>query len=230
MVPGKDLLNIPRFAGMEAATLGWLADRIHRIQVSKSAFVFVEGDSCDALYMVESGSVKIFKSLENGRELTMDIFYHGDAVGEVALIDGGAFPASAMALEDASLLKLPKDEYFQLLSRSDASASIVRDLSLRMRALNRRVRELGSGEVEQRLALVVLTIAQRVHPNATELLVCDLTRQELSSLVGARMETVIRIISRWYKNGTAVKSTSGLHVYKKAIAQILEVKNKDTDI
>jgi len=230
MVLSKELNQIPRFSGLKPTTLKWLTERIHRIKVAKSNFVFSEGDSCDALFIVESGSIKIFKSLESGRELTIDIFYHGDALGEVALIDEGEYPASATALEDSTILKLPKEDYIKLLTFSDATSSVIRDLSLRMRALNRRVRELGSGEVEQRLALVVLTIAQRSNPKNTETLVCDLTRQELSSLVGARMETVIRIISKWHKSGIAIKSPSGLHVNKTAIAKLLESKTKDLDL
>ena len=231
MVLGKELVQIPRFSGLKAPTLKWLSERIHRIKVSKSNFIFSEGDACDALYIIETGSIKIFKSLESGRELTIDIFYHGDALGEVALIDEGNYPASAIALEDSNVLKLPKDDYEKLLCFSDATTSVIRDLSLRMRALNRRVRELGSGEVEQRLALVVLTISQRSHPKKnSDHLVCELTRQELSSLVGARMETVIRIISKWHKSGIAIKSSSGLHVTKSGIAKLIEQKNKDLDL
>jgi CRP/FNR family transcriptional regulator len=231
MILAQELIQIPRFSGLKTTTLKWLSERVHRVKIPKSNFVFSEDDSCDALYIIESGSIKVFKSLESGRELTIDIFYHGDALGEVALIDEGIYPASAVALEDSSILKLPKDDYLKLLSFSDATSSVIRDLSLRMRALNRRVRELGSGEVEQRLALVVLTISQRSQPQKnSDLLICDLTRQELSSLVGARMETVIRIISKWHKSGIAVKSPNGLQVKKSGIAKLLEDKNKDLDL
>ncbi len=230
MVKEAELLKISRFAGMRANTRSWLSERVHRIEIRKANFVFVEGDLCEALFIVESGSIRVFKSLDSGREITMDIFYHGDAIGEVALIDEGIFPASAVAIEDSVLLKLPKLDYQVLLAeRPDASAAIIRDLSLRLRTLNRRMKELGGGEVEQRLALVVLTIAERAHPDEKDVLVCSLSRQELSSLVGARMETVIRTISRWYKVGVAIKSPVGLHVKKHALAKLLQEKYKESE-
>jgi|GEM_PF-1218383 len=229
MLLEKDLLNIPRFSGMATATRAWLVERTTRRIVNKGEFVFMEGEECNALFIVERGAIRIFKSLDSGRELTMDIFYQGEAIGEVALIDETPFPASAVALEDSKVLKLGRHDYEELLRRfPDASTSIIRDLSLRIRALNRRVLELGSGEVEQRLALVALTIAERSHPDEKDILICDLSRQELASLVGARMETVIRTISRWYKEGVAVKSPMGLHIHKKRLAELLKEKFTDS--
>lgn len=230
MIKEKELQKIARFAGMKVETRLWLSERMHRIEVRKANFVFVEGDLCDALYIVEDGSIKVFKSLDSGREITMDLFYHGDAIGEVALIDEGIFPASAVALEDSVLLKLPKADYETLLAeRPDASTSIIRDLSVRLRTLNRRVKELGSGEVEQRLALVVLTVAERAHPDEKDVLICDLSRLELASLVGTRAETIIRTISRWYKEGVAIKSPIGLHVRKRALAKLLQEKYSESE-
>ena len=231
MVKEKDLQRISRFAGMTTETRIWLSERIHRIKLRKSNFVFVEGDFCDALYIVDSGSIKVFKSLESGREITMDIFRQGDAIGEVALIDEGRFPASAISLEDSVLLKLPKADYQTLLpERPDAVASIIKDFSIRLRALSRRVKELGSGEVEQRLALVVLTIAKRTHPSEKDVLICDLSRLELASLVGTRAETIIRTISRWYKEGVAIKSSIGLHVRKQVLVRLLHEKHRESEV
>jgi CRP/FNR family transcriptional regulator len=228
MLLEKDIVNIPRFSGMAPSTRKWLFERLIRRVIAKGEFVFMEGEECDALFIVEQGAIRIFKSLESGRELTMDIFYQGEAVGEVALIDETPFPASAVALEDSKILKLRRQDYQELLRRfPDAATSIIRDLSLRIRALNRRVQELGSGEVEQRLALVALTIAERSHPDEKDILICDLSRQELASLVGARIETVIRTISRWYKEGVAIKSPMGLHIRKRRLAELL--KDKFTD-
>lgn len=231
MIKDEELLNFPLFAGMTVATRRWVSERIHRVQVHKGAYVFMEGDACDALYIIEKGSVRVFKSLDSGRELTLDVFYAADAIGEVALLDDTTFPATALAIEDSTILKLPKVDYQTLLTqRPDAPASIIRDLLMRIRSLNRRVQELGSGEVEQRLALVVLSIAERSNAVEKDLLVCELSRQEMASMIGARMETVIRTISRWYKLGVAVKSQTGLHIRKQALSDLIREKFKEADL
>lgn len=212
MVPLKLVQSVPRFAGISPVVQAWLAERVSEVKVAKGSFLFLEGESCSHFHLIEEGTVKVFKTLESGRELILDVFGAGEAVGEVALIDGAAFPASASALEDVRLLKLPRADYFNFISRfPEAPLAMIRDLSLRMRSLSRRVQELGGGGVDRRLAQILLTFGKRVgetRPGGLWI-PSQLSRQELAAMVGARIETVIRTLSRWHKSGLVLKEDEG---------------------
>ena len=222
MMESVDIKNVPRFAGMPVPAQEWLCGRVNRHTFKKGQLVFAEGDVCDSFYLVETGMVRVFKVDGTGREFTLDIFYQGDPVAEVVLMDDTHFPASAIAVETTTILTLSRVDFFELFNLfPETINATIKTLSLRIRSLSRRVQELGGGEVEQRLALVALSIAKKTHPNE-ENAVCDLSRQELASLVGARVETVIRIISKWAKAGISNKTSSGLSLNKKKLSEILK--------
>ncbi len=215
MVPLKLVQSIPRFAGISEPAQIWLAEHLSDSKYSKGTFLFIQSDPCTHLHLVTEGAVKIFKTLESGRELILDVFGAGEAVGEVALIDGTAFPASALAIEDTLVLKLARGDYFAFLARfPDAPLAMIRDLSLRMRSLRRRLQELGGGRVDRQLAQILLSFGKRSGvPRGEGIWIpAQLSRQELADMVGARIETIIRTLTRWHKMGLVLKEEEGFYI------------------
>ncbi len=206
--------RIPRFSGVSRESQQWLAGHLSRRFYEKGQILFVEGDDSEWLYLVERGAVKVFRSLESGRELILGLFRGGDAVGEVAVIDGTAYPASASAQENSSLFVLRREQYLHFLKTVDGAAiALLRDLMLRMRTMQRRMEDLGGGGVEYRLGRVLQTFCTRaVDADGRLHAPVPLTRQDLADMVGARVETVIRIMSRWQKEGIIGTDKDGLWV------------------
>ncbi len=73
--------------------------------------VVLEGTPCPGLFVVHSGTVKIFKTSPAGREQVLTIEQPGRAVAELAVLDDGPYPASAAANENAVLLMIPKNDF-----------------------------------------------------------------------------------------------------------------------
>jgi len=219
----RKIRRIPRFSGVSAEATAWLAERLSVRSYAKGAMLFVEGEDSTHLWLVESGAVKVFRSLESGRELILGIFRFGDAIGEVAVIDGTGYPASASAHEDATLWVLPRQAYFTYLERFEGAAiALIRDLTLRMRVMQRRMEDLGGGGVEYRIARVLTALCAKSPDQSSPVyLPIPLTRQDLADMVGARIETVIRIVSRWQKEGLIGQDERGLCVRdRRALAQL----------
>ena len=84
----------------------------------KDGVLFEEGDPGDAAYIVESGSVGIFKSVDEGT-LHLATLKGGELFGEMAIIDGSARMASAMALEDSVVVRIPSDVLEAKLGQHD---------------------------------------------------------------------------------------------------------------
>lgn len=204
MIEPAALDFVPRFGGLGEEARIWVAGRLIRRRWARGTLICHEGDPSDALFIVEEGAVKIVKVLDSGRELILGIFHRGEAFGEVALIDGEGIPANVVAHEDAVCLVLSRADYFELMRRfPEAPLATIRDLTLRMRTLRRRMEDLGGGGVEFRVARVLLTLASRCgEPNGRGTrITLPMTRQELADMVGARVETVIRILSKWGRTG-----------------------------
>lgn len=214
MIDLATVRKMGRFTGLSPAAHEWLAQKISRKFYEKGKMLFLEVEDADRLLLIERGVVKVFRSLESGRELIIGLFRHGDPVGEVALIDGQGYPASAMAHEDATILSMTRADYLHYLTDIDGAAiALLRDLMMRMRTMQRRMSDLGGGSVEYRVARVLQSFcagpgraAERVYIPVT------LTRQDVADMVGARVETVIRIMSRWQKDGLIGSDSKGMWV------------------
>lgn len=124
--------------------------------------VFDEGSPGDGLYVLESGLVEIAARSVPGRQHRLAVMEPGDYFGEMAVFDGGARSASAIALEKSVLQFVPTPLLQELLEHSPMlAAALVRDSSLRMRDFNHRfLQELLKAE---RLSLVERLARTIVH-------------------------------------------------------------------
>ena len=84
----------------------------------KATTIFSEGDPSDFLYTVEIGRVKVAKMLPGGKEVILEILGAGDPLGAVAAYESRPYPASAVALEDCTLLLVKRAAFFALLETS----------------------------------------------------------------------------------------------------------------
>jgi signal transduction histidine kinase len=124
--------------------------------------IFEEGGAGDGLYVLESGAVEIAARSVPGRQHRLAVMDPGEYFGEMAVFDGGARSASAIALEESVLQFVPTLLLQELLEQSPLlAAALVRDSSLRMRDFNRRfLQELLKAE---RLSLVERLARTIVH-------------------------------------------------------------------
>jgi CRP-like cAMP-binding protein len=171
----------------------------HLREYARGDRIFSEGDSSDFFVSIVTGRVKVFKATPAGKEIILEIFGPGDPLGAVAVYQGGAFPASATALEPTTCLILARRDFFQLL---EANPSMVRGvltgLTTRLVELTRRITELTGGRVEARFARLFLKLADQMgRPDRGGVFIpMPLSRQELADLTGTTIETCIRIMSR----------------------------------
>lgn len=185
-------------------------DRLHLAEVSRVVTyergerLFAESDPSDFFITIARGRVKVVKSTPAGKDVILEVFGPGDPLGAVAFYEGRPFPASAIALEPTTCVVVPRREFFGLLERHP---SLVRGLllgfSVRLMELTNRIVELTGGKVEPRFARLFLKLAHESGTASAEgvLVPVALSRQDLADLVGTTIETSIRIMSRWGKEG-----------------------------
>jgi CRP-like cAMP-binding protein len=180
--------------------------------------VFSEGDSPDHFCTILSGRVKVFKMTPSGKDIILEIFGAGDPLGAVAAYDGHPFPASAVAIEDSEVLLVPRRAFFALLERHPTLVrGLLSGLTHRLAELAFRLAELSGGRVEPRFARLFLKLAQdQGRPERGGVFIpVALSRQELADMTGTTIETSIRIMSRWGKEGLVRTERDGFVVLDK---------------
>jgi CRP/FNR family transcriptional regulator len=202
--PTDDLLRkISLFKRVSPADRARIAEVAHIKRYGPGEVIFREGDPADTFLTVIEGRVKVYKATPAGKEIILEIFSAGDPLGAVAVYENANLPASALTLEPTECLAISQRDFFNLLEQHPALVrGLLSGLTLRLAELTRRLADM-TGRVEARFARLFLKLADQIgKPERGGIFVAmPLTRQELADLTGTTIETAIRIMSRWQRDG-----------------------------
>ena len=150
---GRTLAKVPIFSGLTEPELSFLAQRAVPRHYTPGEIVFAEGEPCAGLYVVERGHIRIFKTSPSGREQVLTIDGPGSSVAEVPVFDGGNYPASGAAADEATLLFVSKQDFQALcLAHPQVALKVLRIVGSRLRRLVGIIEELSFTTVRHRLA------------------------------------------------------------------------------
>lgn len=175
------------FASLPPNILTAIRARVITRHYKKGALIYFEGEPSQGLYLVESGTVRIFKSSADGREQDLHHIPAGRSFGDAPALDGAPTIANADAMEPAVVHLLPRDALRGLMMRyPEIGLSISHVLAERVRELSALVGELSLRHVVSRLATVLLRLAE---PGSVAVLP---TRHELAAQIGTVREVAAR--------------------------------------
>lgn len=198
------LRDIPIFSELDDRALDRLADRCVIREVPAGTVLFTAGERCRGLYIVQSGRVRIYRLSPEGREQVLHIEGPGRPVAELPLFDGGAYPASAVTIEDTILAYLPRQDFEHLYRTSpDAAHAVILGLGKRLRHLVQLTQTLAFRDVAARLAMLLAGYAERLGTTTARgvELQLDRTQEELALEIGAARESVSRALKQLQRRG-----------------------------
>ena len=132
------LRSVVLFKDIPADEIFHVAQITEEKRIAAAEALYNEGDPGDSLYIVVDGSVRVHIGSQE-----LAVFKKGDALGEMALFDSLPRSATATALQDTTLLRISREQFFDVMTtRMEIMQSIVRTLSLRVRVANEQVAEL----------------------------------------------------------------------------------------
>lgn len=196
----QTLAKVPIFSGLTESELSFLQQRAVPRRYAAGELIFGEGKPCSG-YVVESGHVRIFKSSGQGREQVLSIDCPGSSMAELLVFDGGNYPASASAIEDARLLFISEQDFQALcLAHPQVALKVLLVVGARLVGI---IEELSFTTVRHRLASFLLQLAQKEGQRTSEGLEVTLpsSNQELASQTGTVRELVSRNLSRFQAEG-----------------------------
>lgn len=197
---------LPMFRGLAAEDQQRIAELASLRDFSKGDVLFNEGDAAETLMLILEGRVKIVRHGSVG-DTILEIFSAGEPVAALAVYAGIPYPSSGVAMDRVALLCLPKREYFDLLERHPSfTRGIIRELTRLNLSLTRKLAEMRGQRVETRIAQLFLTLADRMGRETGDGLEVPLalSRQEIAEMVGTTVESSIRVMSRWGREGLLI--------------------------
>lgn len=181
-----------------------MLQRVAAKTYSAGEIVFSEGEPCAGLFVVESGSVRIFKSSPGGREQVLSIEGPGGSIAELPVFDGGNYPASVIAIEDTVLLFVSRQDFQALcLTHPQVSLKVLKVVGGRLRRLVGIIEELSFTTVRHRLSAYLLRMAKKEGRKVAQGVEITLptNNQELAAQIGTVRELVSRNLSRLQAEG-----------------------------
>ena len=198
------LRKTPLFAGLTEQEMQALAMRVSKKRFQRGELLFSEGDSCTGLFLVASGTIRIFKLSPAGREQVLAVEEPGSSFAELPVFDGGNYPASASALEDSEVLFISRKD-FQNFCREhpEVALKVIAVVGSRLRRLVGIIEDLSFTTVRHRLIALILRLIQASGTASKEGVRVELTKthQDLAAELGTVRELVSRNLSRLQAEG-----------------------------
>src|SRR5256885_11390685 len=112
--------TVPLFSGLDRSELEIFAELTRERSYPRGSVILFENDPGDSLFVVRSGRVKVVLIGEDGREVILGVLGVGQHFGELALIDEQPRSAHVIAMEDANLIVLRREDFRRRVESSPA--------------------------------------------------------------------------------------------------------------
>ena len=208
----------PFFSILDSAQCSELVTNFQAYHFDLGETIFMENSPCAGFHFIQQGSVKLYKSSPHGREIVMRILTTGAVFNEVAVLDGGVNPVSALAQEASHVWILEREIFLMCLEmQPDLTQKILQDLCLNLRSVTTLVGELSFYQIICRLArfLVKLPPEQLSGTGSHRF-----TQEKIATYLGTVREVVARSLRELERSGAIKVSRTGIQVID---AEILNV-------
>ena len=191
--------TVPLFSGLNRPELDAFAELTRERSYPRGSVILFENDPGDSLFVVRSGRVKVVLIGEDGREVILGVLGVGQHFGELSLIDEQPRSAHVIAMEDASLIVLRREDFRKRVESSPTVAwSLLTELSQRLRRADDKIGGLVLLDVPGRIARLLLDLSEESGGPQIEK---SLTHQTIAQMIGASRETVSRAMKEFQDAG-----------------------------
>ena len=168
----------------------------------KGQVIFYEGNQSLGLYCINSGRVKLYKSLSNGSQQILRIASPGDLLGYRSFFASENYHASAEVLEDSNICFIDPKVFFSILSKNpELALTLIKKLAQELRVAENLAVSITHKPARKRMAELLLLLKETYGKKVKEgiEISLQLTRQEMAEMIGSTQETSIRLLSDFKK-------------------------------
>ena len=187
----------PIFRDLEPEALEQLCRYARHMSLKRGATICSKGDPGNSLFAVISGTVKISVSSPDGRNAILNLINAGETFGEIAVLDGQARSADAIANTNCEIFVIDRREFLPFVrSQPELAMKFIELLCERLRWTSDQVEQVILQDLPGRLAsaLLGLTEKRKLEPGSRTIAI---TQQEISEMVGMTRESINKQLRVW---------------------------------
>lgn len=172
-----------------------LKDQYDIINYSKKQAVYHESKRPKYVFYLVNGKVKIVRNNEDGKEYIQELFTTGDFIGHLPVIEDKNYDNTAIVLEDAEILQLPKDDFLEMMYADPAvTQKFIGLMTRNIREKEDRLLTLAYSSLRKRVAKALVDIEAKYNKASASGNI-DISRDDIAHYVGTATESLIRTLS-----------------------------------
>lgn len=178
-----------------AGFMNQLADQYNIEVYTRKQILYQEGKRPRFLYYVLKGKIKNFLIHEDGKEYITDVWSEGDFIGYAALLDNKNYDDTAIVLEDAEILQIPKDDFLGMIyGDMQVAAKFIHIITQNVKEKETRLLHLAYSSLRKRIASALIALHTRYSTGKPDSII-DISRDDIAHYVGTATESLIRTLS-----------------------------------
>ncbi|MCX8076813.1 MAG: Crp/Fnr family transcriptional regulator [Aquificaceae bacterium] len=207
-----------------------LKDALEYMQIKefkRNDYLFFEEEAEPGVYLLVEGLMKLLKETHDARIVIVRLVYPGDVFGWIEW--GKRTPRNtytAKAMLDSKTLYISNRDFINLAIKHPAIAvKMTCEATSTLLHSYETLKSIAGGKVEERIAKVLLEIADRIGKKYADVIVIEapLTRLDIAEMTGTTVETTIRVMSKWKKQGIINAERGYIEIIKRRELERLAV-------
>jgi CheY-like chemotaxis protein/CRP-like cAMP-binding protein len=179
----------------DAGLANKLAEQYSIETYGKKQTIYQEGKRPRFLYYLVKGKVKGFKTHEDGKDYITDIFSEGDFLGYSSLIEDRNYDDTAIILEDAEIMQIPKEDFLQMIYGDiNIAAKFIHIITQNVKEKEERLLNLAYSSLRKRVAKALVDLHGKYNAGNSNNII-DVSREDIAHYVGTATESLIRTLS-----------------------------------
>ncbi len=174
----------------------------------KNSMIILEEEYGDLVFVVKTGTIKITRVNDEGKEVILALLGPGEMFGELAILDGEARSANALAQENCELLAINKEDFLDILKNNfSVSYNVMYELAKRLRKSDQQIEALSLSDAEHRIGVSLLNLAEDMGViRKGKVTIQNLPfQQDIANMAGTSRETVSRVLKILEKKSMITK-------------------------
>jgi CRP-like cAMP-binding protein len=221
----------PILDGVESNDSGALLARTRALRASAGDILLSEQDEAEAVYLLQSGSVRLVCHRPDGCEFVLGVLRAPAVLGATECLNGGRQMASAVALEACRFLSVPRAAVLAGMARSPRlTLNILQDVAAQLRLAHRRQRMLALDTTQERLAAVLASLMDELGVPVRDgiRIRVRLSQDDLAAMIGATRRSVARAIQPWLEAGVITKQSGRFVVRDAAVVSAVAARGSES--
>ena len=209
------LKSVNIFSDLSENELNGIQELCKTRKYPKNSMIILEEEMGDVVFIVMSGTVKITRVNDEGKEVILAMLGSGEVFGEMAILDGESRSANALSQENCEVVTINREDFLDLLKTNNkVSLNLMTEFAVRLRKSDQQIEALSLDDAEHRIGVSILNLAEEMGVIRQGVVTIENLpyQQDIANMAGTSRETVSRVMKIFEERGLITKTGHKLSI------------------